>query len=312
MLLCALASLSAPLARHSPASLPWLQWSLELAAHWQWLYLCVGGACLLLLLAAHRLSGWMAGPALVLASTFFWQSAPLERSSVPAAPGEVLLVATANLNLHTTDFSALAAWLRSPSALDVLFLQELTANAQRALQQQTDLQQRYSHRMEMPQPDPFGLAILSRHPLADLQAVPGSHPEETLRLRATLDWRGHKVHLSAVHPMPPLSVAYARRRDEMLREEAQHLAQAGGLALLAGDLNTTPWARSLFAVAPELRRVSGVAGTWPQIGGWLSALLLDHVLASAGWRLQGRAHGPDLGSDHRPVVVRLVVGPQGS
>lgn len=310
--LCALASLSTPLSRHVPTQgLPVLQWSLELAAHWQWLYLGLGGASLLVLLGTRLLSRWMFWPALVVASVFFWPSATLEEASTPAAPSDVLVVATANLNLHTTEFAALVDWLRSPAAPDVLFLQEFTAAAQAALQQQPDLALRYPHRLEAPQPDPFGLAILSRHPLADRQALPDVHPEDTLRLRASLDWRGQTVRLSAVHPMPPITAAYAQRRDEVLREEARHLAQAGGLALLAGDLNTTPWARGLFAVAPQLRRASGVAGTWPQMGGWLSVLPLDHVLASADWRVAGQAHGPNLGSDHRPVFVRLVAAQRG-
>ena len=305
--LCALASLSAPVSRYWPTQSGFgLQWSLELAAHWQWLYLGMGGVGLIVLLVARRLSAWLALPSLALVSAFFWQSEALEKTSAPAASGDVLAVASANLNLHTTDFDALLHWLRSPAAPDVIFLQEFTAQAQRALHQHPDLQQRYLYRLEMPQPDPFGLAILSRHPLTDMQALPGSDADDTLRLRALLDWRGRKVQVSAVHPMPPLSAALAQRRDEVLREEAQHLTQAGGLALLACDLNTTPWAPGLFAVAPQLRRASGVAGSWPQMGGWLSVLPLDHVLASNGWRLESRAQGPNLGSDHRPVVVRLV------
>lgn len=302
--LCALASASAPLSRFWPAPfLPGLQWGLELAAHWQWLYLWGGAVSLIGLLWARQRSVWLLVPTVACASSFLWPSAALDKAS--AGTRDVLVVATANLNLHTTDFTPLVKWLRSSEAPDVLFLQEFTAQAQSALQD-PDLQHRYAHRMEVPQPDPFGLAILSRHPLAQAQALPESHPLDTLRLRALLEWQGRTVSLSAVHPMPPLSAAYAQRRDQVLREEAEHLAQTDGLGLLVGDFNTTPWARGLFALQPTLRRASGATGTWPQMGGWLSVLPLDHVLATAGWQLEGRPSGPDLGSDHRPVVVRLV------
>jgi endonuclease/exonuclease/phosphatase (EEP) superfamily protein YafD len=33
------------------------------------------------------------------------------------------------------------------------------------------------------------------------------------------------------------------------------------------------------------------------------------VLASNGWQVVDARTGPDLGSDHRPVVVRLVAAP---
>ena len=94
-------------------------------------------------------------------------------------------------------------------------------------------------------------------------------------------------------------------RDETLAEEARHLAQPGALALMAGDFNTTPWARGLFAVEGQLRRASGAVPSWPNAWGLLSVLPLDHVLTSNGWRLVEASRGPDLRSDHRPVVVRL-------
>lgn len=306
--LCALASLSAPASRHLPQGwAPRLQWALELAAHWQWVYLACGTACLLLLLCLRR-SGWLAILALVFGSCFFVRSAALERLQAPVGADAVLAVGTANLHHGTADFDPLVRWLLSPRAPDLVFLQEFTAGAQRALRH-PQLVSRYPHRIEEPQDDPFGLAILSRHPLTDARALEPVRAQDTLRLRATVDWRGVPVRISAVHPMPPLSADYAQARDRALREEAAQLADAGGLGLLAGDLNTTPWAGELMALGTQLRRASGTAGTWPNAGGWLSALPLDHVLVSPNWRLVDAGSGPDLGSDHRPVVVRLAVAP---
>ncbi len=81
----------------------------------------------------------------------------------------------------------------------------------------------------------------------------------------------------------------------------------GGPAAVAGDLNTTPWSR-------EFRRLlaqSGLDGpllrprTLPARLGW-AGLPIDHVLAGGGLRVAAVEPGPDLGSDHRPVVARLV------
>ena len=304
--LCAIFSLSAPIIRIIPLD-GWedVQWALELVSHWQWVYLVVGITCLAVLVIAKR-AWWPLMPLLVLGASFFVQSGTLDRSTEPVGSKPVLQVATANLNFDTTDFSALVGWLVSGEAPDVVFLQEFTGQAQQALQAPA-VAQRYPHRVEAPQPDPFGLAILSRYPLSDVQKVEPADMQATLRLRATLTWAGGTpVRLSAIHPMPPISAIYAQLRDQALAEEAQHLSQSGGLALMAGDFNTTPWAKGMFAMDSQLRRANGPVGSWPNAFGWLSVLPLDHVLASSGWQLVGSGHGPDLGSDHRPVVVRLV------
>lgn len=308
--LCALGALTAPLARVLPQDhMPWLQWLVELAAHWQWAYATVGTAALgLAALRLRRHGWWMPVPALVLAVSFGWQPATLPKATAPGtADAQVLKVGTANLNLATTDFAPLVQWLASADAPDVVFFQEFTEQAQRALANNPALAARYPHRLAVPQPDPFGLAILSRYPFNDAQALQPRSDYDTLRLRATLVWHGQPVHLSALHPMPPLSSAFARARDQALQDEARHLAQAGGLGVMAGDLNTTPWARGwLGAEELHMRRAGHALPTWPNAWGWLSVLPLDHVLASPGWQVVDAHTGPDLGSDHRPVVVRLL------
>lgn len=305
--LCALGALTAPVSRLLPADqMPLLQWLVELAAHWQWLYATVGAVALGVLLALRR--AWcQVVPALVVAGSFVWQSATLPRAAALPADAPVLTVGTANLNLATTDFDPLAQWLASADAPDVVVLQEYTALADAALTSNPAIAARYPHRLAVPQPDPFGLAVLSRHPLADTQTLQPRSEWDTLRLRATLMWNGQPVHISALHPMPPLSAAFARARDQALVQEAQHLSEKGGLGLMAGDLNITPWARGLFAVNVQMRRANGMSASWPNAWGGLSVLPLDHVLASSGWQVVGSRTGPDLGSDHRPVVVRLVV-----
>ncbi|MGV3678877.1 MAG: endonuclease/exonuclease/phosphatase family protein [Acidovorax sp.] len=312
--LCALGALTAPVSRALPTeSAPTLQWLLELAAHWQWLYLVVGAtalAALALLKPRGRMGhGWLALAVLALGGSFLWQPARLPQGAEPADPGAVLAVGTANLNSSTTDFGPLTAWLASADAPDVVFLQEFTQLAQQALAGHPGVAARYPHRLEAPDPSPFGLAVLSRHPLSDMETLQPKDLRDTLRLRATVAWNGKPVHLSALHPMPPLDAGFAQARDRALEQEAERLAQAGGLALLAGDLNTTPWARSLYLVEETLRRANGAAPSWPNALGWLSVLPLDHVLASGGWQVLDSRTGPDLGSDHRPVVVRLIVAP---
>ena len=47
---------------------------------------------------------------------------------------------------------------------------------------------------------------------------------------------------------------------------------------MAGDLNTTPWARGLWgAEQAQMRRAGPGVPTWPNAWGWLTVLPLDHV-----------------------------------
>lgn len=279
-----------------------LHWLLEAFAHWQWVYLILGLVCLLVLTIYARV--WVSIiPALVVAGSFFASSEVLPSAQALTGQEPTLTVVSANLNFTLTEFDEISRWLLTEKP-DLAFFQEYTEQAQQAFATQA-LREQYPYRVEVPQYDQFGLAILSRFPITDVQQIHPKSLKETLRLRASVVWAGRTVFLSALHPMPPLDSGYLEARDQALLEEAKLLLQAGEWALMVGDFNTTPWVRGMSAIEGQLLRASGLSGTWPNAFGWLSVLPLDHVLASSGWRLVDADLGPDLGSDHRPVIVRL-------
>jgi endonuclease/exonuclease/phosphatase (EEP) superfamily protein YafD len=82
-------------------------------------------------------------------------------------------------------------------------------------------------------------------------------------------------------------------------------------ALVMGDLNATPWSRP-FA---ELRAHGGLCdsragfGVQPSFPSASAALRIpiDHLLASCSIGVRDRRIGPDVGSDHLPVILDLVV-----
>jgi len=304
--LCALTSTSAITAPWWPeAPLPTLQWLIGLSIHWQWLYLVVGGLAASVWVALGGRSGWLA--MLVLAAAWWTHARPVAPAVTPVATA-VLRVGTANLHVGNPDLSRLQQWLMEPTSPDIVLLQEFDHAAARVVSHGA-VQARYPYQMLEPDESPFGIALLSRHPLVFSETVAPRDPWHTLRLRARIAWQGRDVPVSAVHPMPPLNRAYALARDAALRDEARWLAGAGPLGVLAGDLNDTPWSTGVRGVSPTLRRASGLAPTWPNLGGWLSLLPLDHVLVGEGWTRVASAIGPDLGSDHRPVVVDLTPAP---
>lgn len=109
-----------------------------------------------------------------------------------------------------------------------------------------------------------------------------------------------------VHPLAPVSEREAALRDA---QHAAYAAWADGRdrAIVVGDFNATPWT----APFRDLRRAGlmnsqrgfGVSPTWEV--GQIWALPIDHLVHSPDLVTIDRVVGPDLGSDHRPLLVRL-------
>jgi endonuclease/exonuclease/phosphatase (EEP) superfamily protein YafD len=268
-------------------TLPWL---LDLASHWQWLFLA--GLLLTALLGAWRDRRWLL---LLLATPLPWLSAaPI----LPAGDGGAeLRVASANVHLSATEIAPLSQWLEQTRP-DVLVLLEVSPQYATALRQLPG----YPHRLIHADDSPFGIALLSRLPLR--QPRVNADDQGIAHLRAQLRFAGCDLAMTAFHPMPPLSADYQTRRDRRLHELLRSAGEQP--ALLAGDLNATPWS-SAFVGLDELgwRRASGLAPTWPSLGAGLMGIPIDHVLATRHWRLLGHERGPDIGSDHLPVLARL-------
>jgi|GEM_PF-1038200 len=303
---CAAASLSVLLARICPEQWKSALWILGLASHWQWLYLIVGSAAAIAWLVAGRVRAILPLAILVLVWSLHSPSAPYAEigasNSSTASPR--LMIASANLNFGNPNLSALRRWLLEPHGPDIVALEEFTDAAQRVVSD-NEIRKRYPYQFFAAANGPFGIAILSRHPFIRTEQVLLSDEWQTPRLRAVIAWNGESVAVSAVHPMPPWNARYAVARDIALREEAQWLSAFNGQGILAGDLNDTPWSTGMLSVEGKLRRATGLEPTWPNVGGWLSVLPIDHVLVTSGWRRLSASVGPDLGSDHRPVVVSI-------
>jgi endonuclease/exonuclease/phosphatase (EEP) superfamily protein YafD len=124
---------------------------------------------------------------------------------------------------------------------------------------------------------------------------------------------GSELNLIATHPLPPIGAAYAAERNAQLQAVGEAAVDLDSPVIVAGDLNTTSWSpcfRDLLSTSQlrDSRRGWGIHPTWP---GPLAALgiPIDHVLVSPEIEIVRRVVGPQIGSDHRPVLVDLSVPP---
>lgn len=294
-LLCLLGLLLPPLSHLLADSTGALAWLIDLASHWQWLFL--PGLALFAGLAGWRDKRWAV---LLLGLPLPWLTA-----SAPAPAGDpqaaAFTVASANVNLHSRDTRTLATWLAGVQA-DVVVVLEVSPAYATGLGALTD----YPFQRIVAQDSPFGIALLSRHPLQHVRVI-----EDTpgvAHIEAQLQWQGRAVEVIALHPMPPLSPHYHRVRNATLSALANQAAVSGSPTILAGDLNATPWSSAFSGLAQRgLHRASGLAATWPAALRGLIGIPIDQVLVSRHWAVVASDVGPPLGSDHLPVLTRLTL-----
>ncbi len=283
-------------------------WPFEVFAHFRWQ---VGVAALALLLASLVLRRpWMMAVAFLTVAMQWLPGALMSSRASAHEPAALtcrddqLRVVTANAWLANTDHAALVAWL-SRSDADIIALQEITPRWVAALE---PLVRKYPYREFMPRDDPYGIALLSRWPIGDVQFVDFSG-DGMPSLVANVAVHGRNLQVIALHTrwpvMPELQVA----RDRALQQAAALALTQPGATILLGDLNLTPYAPAFARLLSESGLRDAFDGeawrpTW-QAGFWPLALPIDHVLVPRRGCVTGHEIGPYVGSDHRPLQVTL-------
>lgn len=278
-------------------------WIADLLVHWQWVYLVValaaGATCVWL----DRSRWWMGAAGAAVCGVSFMQAAPALPDSVEPVPA--LRVASANLFYGNHEVARLAQWIRAESA-QIVVLQEVSPAAAAELRSLSD----YPHLLIDAAPGPFALAVLSRIPIEAVEVVQGPQdlPGQGLSYRVKVRWNDRWIALAAVHLAAPTTPSYRMQRDALLARTAEWAALSDSPVIVAGDMNSTPWSRAFKRAADVgLRRASGLRPTWPSFLGREMSIPIDHVLASTHWVVTSRTRGPDIGSDHRPVLVALAL-----
>jgi len=294
--LLAIAGLLSPLLSHPLADAGGTaSWLIDLASHWQWLFLLLLMLSSFLLVLLDRRWAIM-----VLAAPLPWLTAAPAASSGERT-ADVLVVATANIQYRNPDARALVDWLRKEK-VDVAAVVEVAPAHVRELEAMAD----YPHRRIVPDDGPFGIAVLSRHPLAEVKVIEGA--AGIPRIETVVQLPRGRVRLTALHPMPPLTTEDHFARNRLLRALADAAAASSEPSIIAGDLNATPWSSAFAGLSDRgLRRATGLAPTWPAAAAGLMGIPIDHVLVTRQWRVLASRAGPNLGSDHLPVLATLAL-----
>jgi endonuclease/exonuclease/phosphatase family metal-dependent hydrolase len=249
---------------------------------------------------------------------------------VPRASSEVpLRVMTYNIAAGYGDIQRTAEAIRA-AAPDLVALQEVDVHwgdrshfvdEAATLAEGLGMESRFARIYQFPgadagkPPREYGVAVLSRYPIVDFSnhtITRLSTQQDTLTpaplpgfLEATINVRGTKVRVFNTH------IDY--RPDPRVRRQqvAEMLAFVGDLSaptLLFGDLNAQPSAPEIQPLLTRLRdawpAAAGPGFTYPAKE---PVRRIDYVLTSNHFRVNSASVPVTVASDHRPVVVDLVV-----
>ena len=304
------------------AALSWLatwHWAFELLTHFHVYFLLAGGA--LAVVAAGLQQWWTAGlSALIVAASFsvVWPHMHLPPADLQPQAGPVVRLLWANLHRRNTDLDALRRLIEAEKP-DIAVFTELDPVHDAVLR---DVRALLPFQSPPPRSSVLGVMLLARKQPESLKFDLTMGDHAPLMVARLCPAEAGCLTLLGLHAWPPLP-PWTGVRDRQLAHAAavarQHVDK-GERVVLVGDFNVTPF-------SPVFDRLIVQSGLWdtnilpaerprtsPSIATWRLAntglgLPIDHALVSAGIGIVSRRIGPDIGSDHRPLILDLKIAP---
>lgn len=285
---------------------------LDLVNHFRHAALALAVAGLGVAAAAHFRRAAVIFAAVALVQGFFVGPEFLAGASAQGIADQVrgltFKIVTYNMQGGETRPAALRAFIKR-EAPDVLVLQEASAPVRPLVDSLSDMLpfrvdcigRRWCH-----------LAILSRHRLhgerigTRWDGRSGNGPP-IVETRLAVD--GRPITVLGTHLVRPFDGRRQRREFDALGDRLNE--RGVGTAIVTGDFNAAPWSQAMRRFEHEipLRRATRALFSWPQ--GCLTDRLcapgpllpIDHIFASTDIVPIAVRRGPELGSDHYPVVA---------
>ena len=283
-------------------------------------------AVLVALVAGHRLLAAIALAFAILNGLPLFT--PIDRAAASAG-GRELRVATSNVLGSRNDYDDLIAW-SIKSGIDVLGQQEVSGYVLRYFD---------ALRAHFPSTPPADL--LGRHPevmaWSGWRIIKAEHVKNVPVL-PVFGWGGNPLRLELVppdvpdaapgtlqkpalvvyvlHPTTPRSFDQWESRNLYLNAVAKSIAaEAPGTPVVAlGDFNTPTWSPFFQSILKKSGLVDAAGTAWPSTTRfsrrWFSKYFyygspVDHILVSRNIEVKQFTVGPDIGSDHFPVLADL-------
>ncbi len=280
-----------------------LDWRLDLLAHFREPALAASIAGTLAMLGVRRKVALALG---LLAAVQAWQVArhdwPDPVRADPRSDAR-LRVLVANVLTQNEEREPLIRLIRRERP-DVVGLIEVSPGW---LADLDAVRSEYPYRYEYPAAA-RGLAFWSKLPPTEVEPARPLAPGGNPAFGATLEFAGRPLRFWLMHNVSPFE-----RPDELpqggeFARLAERVRRDGGPTIVAGDLNSTdgsPFFRRFLRDSGlrDSRIGHGRQASWPTWSYY--RISIDHAFISADLAVVGRRLGPDIGSDHLPVLLEV-------
>ena len=246
-------------------------------------------SAVLLLVVGTGMTRWVALLPALFACGWVWLFAS-EGPPSDGPRGDLRLVQF-NLNYRNPVINQVMDALTRMDA-DVLTLQEVQPAHEAALRGMAA----YPHQTHCFFRDGIGgVSVLSKHPLSGIDCAVGQG-----LVLAVVDAPGGAVTVASIHTYWPWPFSQHAQVDGWL----PRLEQTSGPVIVAGDFNAAPWSDAVSKVANASRTtvVPGLRMTIEVMG---VPIPIDHALISKDFCATSAQVGPEIGSDHFPVIFDL-------
>jgi endonuclease/exonuclease/phosphatase (EEP) superfamily protein YafD len=220
--------------------------------------------------------------------------------------GKQFKIIHANVNTANRQYQKVIELINAQEA-DVFVAQEVNGQWLKMLK---PLEIRLPYKIVEPRSDNFGIALYSKYPLNNAQIIylgRAKVPSISVQLA-----HAHKpLTIVATHPLPPISAEYFAKRNDQLGRVATYLSTLKTPIILIGDLNITMWTGAYRRLVNDTglinaRQGFGLLPSWPALLPF-ALIPIDHCLLSKGIEVVDISTGPDVGSDHLPLIVELAL-----
>ena len=230
-----------------------------------------------------------------------------EKNINPSASAESVRILFSNVHTSNDNYSSLVDLIEKESP-DIIVLQEVDNHWVQALKILTG---QFSFHDFQPRRDNFGVAVLSRIPLQNIEIKSFTEGVIVPSIVADVRLENSTFKLIATHPVPPATPKYFAWRNEQLKNIAQFVNDQDIPYVIVGDLNLTMWSWYHDEILSQTglknaRKGFGIKPTWPTI---LPPLFipLDHCLCESDMVVVDFRTARRIGSDHLPFIVDLLI-----
>lgn len=236
-------------------------------------------------------------------------AATADASSAPgAASGREIKVVSFNLYWDGRNLDDVVAFLKKEDA-DIVLLQEADATHRKSLLPR--LRNTYPHIHTCEREPRCDLALLAKRPWIEASIEKRDADMPPVAIWARFDAGGGRSYRIAnthvYYPFSPIQQVLDVKALARWRETVPEPLVIGG------DFNLTPWSWQLQKLQWQtgLVRHATLLASWPAaVAGSdipAPAFPIDHILSTPDVTRAAIALGPELGSDHLPVIARLVL-----